>query len=85
MLDKGVKHSLEVSRILGELFPPQQVPAEEAEPLPEDGTERTDMTGPRSADAPKTPLTNLPNRDRGGRAAANRCYRTGIEPAPVGR
>ena len=64
VLDKGVKHSLEVSRILGELFPPQQEPPEEAEPLPGDGTEQPDTTGPRTANAPKTPLTNLPNRDR---------------------
>jgi ribosome-binding factor A len=41
VLDKGVKHSLEVSRILGELFPPEERPEPasdgDAEPPPPGG------------------------------------------------
>jgi ribosome-binding factor A len=36
VLDKGVKHSLEVSRILGELFPPGEAPVPEGLPVDRD-------------------------------------------------
>lgn len=48
VLDKGVKHSLEVSRILSELFPPQPAPESDTESLAD------------APDRPELPAGELP-------------------------
>jgi ribosome-binding factor A len=57
VLDQGVKHSLEVTRILGELFPEEQAPEEEeAEPPEHQSSQETPATDEQGSDDTPTAI-----------------------------